>query len=187
MLKSDDTPQRTAAAYAIGVFCGFCPFMGLHTVLGLAFAFGLGLNRLAVLLGVYSNLPWIVVPWYAGTTVAGAALIGADLPPGFMDRLQGLLELSLFRGDFWRQLMSLMEPLLWPFLIGSTLGSILLAAAAYPAALAFVEARRRHVMRRREARQARLRAATSRDPGLNDRSAVGTAALNGRHPDRHLS
>lgn len=62
LLHTHDTPQRTAAAYAIGVFFGFSPFLGLHTVLGLCVAFALNLNRVAVLVGVYSNLPWILPP-----------------------------------------------------------------------------------------------------------------------------
>ena len=47
-------------AYAVGVFFGFSPFLGLHTILGLVVAFAFNLNRVAVLLGVYSNLPWIL-------------------------------------------------------------------------------------------------------------------------------
>ena len=38
LLHIDDTPERTAAAFALGVFCGFSPFLGLHTVLGVIFA-----------------------------------------------------------------------------------------------------------------------------------------------------
>ena len=34
LLHTHDTPQRTAAAYALGVFFGFSPLLGLHTVLG---------------------------------------------------------------------------------------------------------------------------------------------------------
>ena len=57
LLHTHDTPQRTAAAYALGVLLGFSPLLGLHTVLGLVLAFALNLNRVAVLLGVHSNLP----------------------------------------------------------------------------------------------------------------------------------
>src|SRR5262245_66491344 len=51
LLHTHDTPQRTAAAYALGVFLGFSPLLGLHTILGLILAFALSLNRVAVLLG----------------------------------------------------------------------------------------------------------------------------------------
>ena len=77
LLHIDDTPERTAAAFALGVFFGFSPFLGLHTVLAIAFAFLLNLNRVAVLLGVYSNLPWIIAPYYAFATMVGAPITRA--------------------------------------------------------------------------------------------------------------
>src|SRR6186997_1051617 len=87
LLHTHDTPQRTAAAYALGVFIGFSPFLGLHTVLGLVLAFALNLNRVAVLIGVYSNLPWILVPYYTLTTWLGASILGLDVPPGVVEKL----------------------------------------------------------------------------------------------------
>ena len=33
LLHTHDTPHRTALAYAVGVFFGFSPVLGLHTVL----------------------------------------------------------------------------------------------------------------------------------------------------------
>src|SRR6059036_1206757 len=92
LLHIDDTPERTAAAFALGVLFGFSPFLGLHTALGIVFAFLLNMNRVAVLLGVYSNLPWIIAPYYAFTTMAGAAITGHRLPPGFRSQLIALFE-----------------------------------------------------------------------------------------------
>ena len=108
-----------------------------------ALAFLLNLNRVAVLLGVYSNLPWIIGAYYASTTMIGAAMLGTRLPPGFGDRLAELFELSVFEGEFWRELGGVLMPLFWPFIVGSTLGAIVLAMAAYPLALAFVTSRKR--------------------------------------------
>lgn len=143
LLHIEDTPGRTAAAYAMGVFFGFSPFLGLHTVLALGCAFLFGLNRLAVLLGVYSNLPWIMAAWYAGVTAIGASVLGTKLPSGFDERLAQLFALSLFRAEFWAELLHLLRPLLWPYVLGSTVGALLLAAFAYELALGFVIARRR--------------------------------------------
>ena len=39
LLHIDDTPERTAAAFALGVFFGFSPFLGFHTMLAIVFAF----------------------------------------------------------------------------------------------------------------------------------------------------
>jgi uncharacterized protein (DUF2062 family) len=141
LLHTHDTPQRTAAAFALGVFFGFSPFLGLHTILGLGFAFALNLNRVAVLIGVYSNLPWILPAYYTAATLAGAAILGAEVPPEFMARL---------RTGSWtefRALASSLRPLAMAFLLGSTAGAIVLSLAAYRLSLAAIIARRRHVAR----------------------------------------
>lgn len=144
LLHIQDTPERTAAAFALGVFLGFSPFLGFHTLLGIALGFLLNLNRVAVLLGVYSNLPWIVAPYYGfATMVVGAALTRYRISPDFQSQLLGLFEVSLFHADFWRQLVVLLRPFAVPFAVGSMLCALALAAAAYPLALAFVTSRRR--------------------------------------------
>jgi uncharacterized protein (DUF2062 family) len=143
LLHIDDTPQRTAAAFALGVFFGFSPFLGLHTLLGILFAFLLNVNRVAVMLGVYSNLPWVIAPYYAFVTMAGAKITGHNAPPNFKGQIGALFDLSLFHADFWHRLITILKPLLVPYLVGSMIGAILLAAIAYPIALAFVTSRRR--------------------------------------------
>jgi uncharacterized protein len=143
LLHVDDTPQRTAAAFAFGVFFGFSPFLGLHTILGIVFAFLLNLNRVAVLLGVYSNLPWIIAPYYVFVTMTAARISGHRPPPGTGVRLRAMFELSLYSGAFWRELGRILRPLLFPYTIGSLVGAVVLACIAYPLALAFVTSRRR--------------------------------------------
>ena len=39
LLHIEDSPERTAAAFALGVFFGFSPLLGLHTILGVIAAF----------------------------------------------------------------------------------------------------------------------------------------------------
>ena len=55
--------------------------LGLHTVLGLVLAFAFNLNRVAVLLGIYSNLPWILPAYYTLATMLGAAILRVEVPP----------------------------------------------------------------------------------------------------------
>ena len=144
LLHVDDTPHRTAAAFALGVFFGFSPFLGLHTLLALALAFLFNLNRVAALLGVYSNLPWIIAPYYAFVTMAvGAPLTRYRLPPGFEGQIAALFEISVLQGEFWRRIVIILRPWLFPYVVGSLIGAMLMAAAAYPLALAFVTSRRR--------------------------------------------
>lgn len=140
LLHTHDTPHRTAVAFSLGVFLAFSPLLGLHTALGLALAFAFGLNRVAVLLGVYVNLPWFLGPYYTVATLAGAAVLRRPLPRGLLREFATLL-------DRWppgelERLVTLLRPLLWSYVVGSTLLAALAAAVAYYAALGFVLARR---------------------------------------------
>lgn len=145
LLHIHDSPRRTAAAYAVGVFFGFSPFLGLHTVLGLLVAFLLNFNRVAVILGVYSNLPWFIAPYYTLTTVAAAEVLGVRLPPHFAHQLRVLFDRSILGREFWTGLASLLSPLLWPYTLGSLVGATALGALSFFVARPFVEAGRRHL------------------------------------------
>jgi len=145
LLHTNDTPQRTAAAYALGVFLGFSPLLGLHTILGLILAFALNVNRVAVLLGVYSNLPWILVPYYTLATWLGATLLGAAPPPGLDDAFITALQnrsWSEFRSAF-----EALEPVFWAFTLGSTIGATLLALVAYRVSSVMITTHRKRTHR----------------------------------------
>ena len=141
MLHTHDTPERTAAAFALGVFFGFCPLLGFHTVLGLVFAFALNLNRVAVLLGIYSNLPWILPAYYTLATMAGAAILRVPIKPQLLGDLStALMEFSW--SDF-RHFAKALTPLAWSYVLGSTLGALVLALVAYRVSLTMIVAHRR--------------------------------------------
>ena len=146
LLHTHDTPRRTAAAFAVGVFFGFSPYLGLHTVLGLAVAFAFNLNRVAVLLGVYSNLPWILPAYYSIGTLAGAALLQIDVPPGVLKELTDAVTDASWRR--FRQVATTLRPLAWAYFVGSTIGSILLAIGAYWLSLSMIVAHRRRTAQR---------------------------------------
>ena len=142
LLHTHDTPRRTAAAFAIGVFFGFSPFLGLHTILGVAFAFIFNLNRVAVVLGIYSNLPWILPAYYTLATMAGAAVLRVDVPPGLVEDLTG----AVTQGSWteFRRAAGTLAPLAWAYTLGSTVGALALSAIAYRVSLTMIEAHRRH-------------------------------------------
>jgi uncharacterized protein (DUF2062 family) len=143
LLHTHDTPQRTAAAFALGVFFGFSPFLGLHTILGLICAFALNLNRVAVLLGIYSNLPWILPAYYTLATMLGAAILRIQVPPGLLKNLSDTLTDTSW-ADF-RHLAHALTPLLWGFGLGSMIGAVILSFVAYRVSLTMVIAHRRHL------------------------------------------
>ncbi|HEY7498618.1 MAG TPA: DUF2062 domain-containing protein [Vicinamibacterales bacterium] len=141
LLHTHDTPQRTAGAFALGVFLGFSPFLGLHAVMGLTLAFLLGLNRVAVILGVYSNLPWILPAYYTLATLAGAKLLGIDIQPQALEQAT-----AAFRSAGWADMgdvARLLAPFMWAYLVGSTLGAAVLAGVSYRVSLTMIVAHRR--------------------------------------------
>jgi uncharacterized protein (DUF2062 family) len=141
LLHTHDTPTRTAVAYAVGVFFGFSPFLGLHTILGLVVAFAFNLNRVAVLLGVYSNLPWVLPAYYTLATMLGATILNVDVPAGLLkDFREALTDASW--GEF-RSLAKTLTPLVWSYALGSTIGGVALAITAYRASLTMIVAHRR--------------------------------------------
>jgi uncharacterized protein (DUF2062 family) len=145
LLHIHDSPQRTAAAYALGVFFSFSPALGLHTLLALVVAFVFNLNRVAIILGVYTNLPWFMAPYYTLTTMAAAEVLGVKLPPQFAHRLTAVFALSPLSGEFWSALAALLLPMLWPYTLGSLVGAVVLGAAAFVIARPFIEAGRKHL------------------------------------------
>jgi uncharacterized protein len=142
LLHTHDTPARTAFAYSLGVFFGFSPVLGLHTVLALLFAFALNLNRVAVLLGVYTNLPWILVPYYTLATWLGAAILDLDVPRAVVESFVGALENRSWV-DF-RKAATELKPFVWAFTIGSTLGALLLGLIAYRVSFVLITTHRKH-------------------------------------------
>jgi len=110
-----------AIAFAIGVFIGMSPLLGIHTILGLLAAWLFRLNRLITIVGVYVTNPWTIVPIYSFGTWIGAKIIG-------MDNLIPAIDWShiTFVGFFKE-----FRPLLLPFLIGNTAIGIVSAVVSY--------------------------------------------------------
>ena len=125
-----DTPERTSLAFSVGVFLGFSPFLGLHTVLALLISLLFRFNKTAVLVGVFINNPWIVLPYYSLATWVGIRLMG--FPEGVSIGEIGFYD--LFKAEFWYWAVTQWR-LLIPAFIGSSILSILLSLLSYPLAL----------------------------------------------------
>ncbi len=139
LLQIEDTPERTALAFSIGVFLGFSPFLGFHTLTGLAVAFLFRLNRVAVLLGVWLNTPWWLVPYYTVATWLGMRVVQFRID---WVTLKRIFQLGKDRGflaaEFWTQITSQWEFLI-SFLIGSLILALLLSFIAYPLCLRWIK------------------------------------------------
>lgn len=76
LLGREETPERVAAAIAIGVAVGFSPFLGAHIWIALGLAFLLRLNKLDTVLGQFAGNPWTIPPVFAAGYALGRLLLG---------------------------------------------------------------------------------------------------------------
>ncbi len=123
VLHLEESPQRTAVAFALGVFIAFSPLYGFHMILVVLSTWLFGLNVVALLAGAFINNPWTVVPILGMTYWTGALLLGRTDTPTFSWEdlsLQGLYQQVL--------------PYAVPFVIGGVTLSVLGALLSYPAA-----------------------------------------------------
>ena len=127
VLHLKESPQRTALAFAMGVFIAFSPTYGLHTVMVLFCTWALGLNFLALMVGASINNPWTLVPILGATYWVGALLLGRSDGPSF-----DWHDLSF--GAIYEQVM----PYAVPFFLGGLVLSLLGAALTYPLARYFL-------------------------------------------------
>lgn len=126
ILHLHESPQRTAAAFALGVAIAFSPTYGLHTASAFLCAWAFRLNAVALLAGAFINNPWTLVPILGLTFWTGFAITG-ETPVTFEWH-----ELSFT--SFYAQV----SPYLVPFLAGGFALSLLLGGLSYPLAYAVI-------------------------------------------------
>lgn len=127
VLRLEEPPQRTALAFAIGVFIAFCPAYGLHTAMAILCAWLFGLNVVALLAGAFVNNPWTIMPILGATYWTGARLLGRPETPPF-----DWNDLS-FTGIYTQ-----VAPYLIPFVVGGLVLSLIGALISYPLAHLFI-------------------------------------------------
>ena len=111
ILSVQESPRKIALAFALGVFIGMSPLLGIHTILGIVTAWIFRLNKFVTIVGVYVTNPWTIVPIYTFGTWVGAKLLG-------IDRIIPNIDWSHLTV---KELMHTFGPLLMPFIVGSTL------------------------------------------------------------------
>ena len=96
LLHLHDSPKKTAAAFAIGIFWGLSPvtppFLGLQTGMALLCALVFRLNKIAAFIGTFITNPFTFVPVYMFGTYIGSLVLGYDLN----------IHASTFR-EFWTE------------------------------------------------------------------------------------
>jgi uncharacterized protein (DUF2062 family) len=143
LLALDDPPERTALAFAVGVFIAFTPLLGLHTILATLLAFLFRFNKVAIYAGTFVNNPFLtLVPIIFLSYAVGAAILGrpVSLPAEGVELLRHPHILTTL---YWRELSARFWDLLLPFALGGTLLSVVCSLAAYPVTLKLLRANQR--------------------------------------------
>lgn len=139
VLHLQESPHRTALAFAVGSAIAFCPFYGFHMVMVGVCSWAFKLNFIALLAGALINNPWTIVPVLGATYWTGAVLLGRSESPEF-----DWSELG-FRA-IYEQVM----PYAVPFTVGGIVLSLVAAVISYPLALYLITKHRQTAARHAE-------------------------------------
>jgi uncharacterized protein (DUF2062 family) len=121
VLHLQETPHRTAVAFATGVFIAFAPHYLFHTVSAAFCGWMFRLNYAAIFLGSFINNPWTLIPILAASLYTGLFLVGESSAPAI--EWQDLTMDNLF---------DMLWPYIIPFFIGACTLSVVGAVIAYP-------------------------------------------------------
>lgn len=143
LLALDDSPERTALAFSIGVFIAFSPFLGLHTILATTIAFLARFNKVAIYAGTFVNNPFLtLVPIIIASYAIGAFILNQPLRIS-SEGIDLLRNPHLLTADYYRQLFRESWQIVWPFTIGASVLSVVCSLIAYPVTLWVLRAHRR--------------------------------------------
>ena len=124
VLHLQESPQRTALAFAVGAAIAFCPLYGFHMVLVGLCTWAIKLNFVALLAGALINNPWTLEPVLGATYWTGAVLLGRSESPVF-----DWSELG------FRAIYDQVMPYAVPFALGGVVLSLVAGILSYPLAL----------------------------------------------------
>ena len=131
LAELEDGIHHIALSLAVGVLVGFSPFLGLHTVIAVLLCFLTRLNKPALMIGNFLNVPWLIPPYYTFAAWLGTIIL--KMPGITFPTQSGLRE--VFSLEFLNWVVS-QRVLLVPAFVGSAVMSMVLAISAYFIALA---------------------------------------------------
>lgn len=123
LLHLDESPHRSAFAFALGVFITFSPIYGTHLALAGLCTWLFRLNAVALFAGVFVNNPWTLVPSLGATLWLGCWLTGVSTVPSLN-----------WQDVSARAILNQVWPYAVPFLIGGFVLCTMAAVVSYPLA-----------------------------------------------------
>jgi len=116
-----DTPKKIAFAFAVGIFIGISPFLGLHTLMAIAFASILRLNKLVTLAGAFVTNPLTIIPIYSFATWMGTKMTGHE----------NTFSQTNFKEITIINIFSILRELILPFFVGTIAFGLIAGVLSY--------------------------------------------------------
>jgi uncharacterized protein len=122
LFQLNDSPNKLAAASAVGVFIAFSPTIGLHTISCLVLAWMFRLSKLVVFTtATFVSNPWTMVPLYGfclwfGIKITGSMIETPDIA---------------WRSLTFSSAYHILRPYLWPFVAGTVVAGTIAAIVSY--------------------------------------------------------
>ena len=121
LFQLNDSPNKLALAFAVGMFIAFSPTIGLHTISCLVFAWMFRLNKLVVFTAAFVNNPWSMVPLYGFCLWFGIKITGISI---------GTPNIAWHALTF-SNAYDILRPYLWPFVVGTVVVGAVSAVFSY--------------------------------------------------------
>ena len=116
-----DTPHRLALSFSIGVLIGTSPFLGLHTLIGIAVCILYKFNKFPLFAGMFVTNPWTIIPVYTFALWLGAVITGVDLTDISVD----------WKSMEFNKVLNDLRLVIIPYVVGTTIVSVVFAVASY--------------------------------------------------------
>ena len=124
LVKIDDSPQRVALGFGLGVFCGILPGTGPVAALALAWVFHV--NRVAALTGGILTNSWLSIVTFVMAVKIGSVLTGADWNEVYAACKKFITHFS------WGNIKSIpFSEIILPLLLGYLIIGLICSAIAY--------------------------------------------------------
>lgn len=176
VLRLHGTPYTIAAGIACGVAVSFTPLVGGHLVLAAFFAWLIGGNIIAALIGTAMGNPWTFPFIWLWTFKIGSA-IGAgaghtQVAPNFVQVFADLIK-ALLRFDLGAEFFHKIWAVWWPMMVGSVPTVLVVWLASYLLLRPIVATyqRQRIIRRRRKAARRAARAEKMAGKSTADKTA----------------
>ena len=140
-----ESPERLAAAWALGIGIGLSPLMGLHTVLALVLALLFRLNKVDVLLGTLIINPWTLTVYFPAAVYLGKRITGVHIP-----RFVRHNPSEILRAAMWHDNAPWLRSVLLAWSVGAAVLALLGGLGMYLLLTRAIRIHRAHHLRRHQ-------------------------------------